>query len=303
MKSGGRQGRPTGSSGSAERRKRVIPISFQLAGATLNLASLIHNEWASGVLAGLWFTVFQSGQKPWVKEFWDSADERIEITVDGGRIPVYCWGQGPLVVTMHGWSGSGTQFRQFIDPLVAGGFRVACFDAPAHGDNPGRRTHLINFSASLFAIEESIGRIDCVIAHSLGAMAAVYAMQQGLAADRAVLVAPHLDVQKMFETYRDLLGMRSALANRFHDKIGARMESILNDDPWEVLNPGKLLSDHEIRGLLVYDHRDPEVPQALFDEIIDLWGDCEVLATEGLGHNRILKDAAVIDAVVDYLKS
>ena len=86
-------------------------------------------------------------------------------------------------------------------------------------------------------------------------MATVYALQQGLSADRVVLVAPHLDARKMFETYRDLLRMRSALANRFHDKIGARMKSILNDnDFWEILIPEKMLADNDLRGLLVYDH-------------------------------------------------
>ena len=270
----------------------------------LNFASRIHNEWASDVLASLWFTVFKSGQKPWVTEFWGSADECIEITIDDTAIPVYCWGQGPLVVAMHGWSGSGTQFRQFISPLVEGGFRVACFDAPAHGANPGRRTHLVNFSASLFAIQDRLGKIECVVAHSLGAMATVYALQQELPVDRIVLVAPHLDVQKMFETYRDLLRMRPALANRFHDKIGTRMKSILNDkDPWEIFTPEKMLVKSDFRGLLVYDHEDPEVTQAQFDEIIQHWENCKVLATDGLGHNRILKDKSVIDAVVDYLNS
>jgi pimeloyl-ACP methyl ester carboxylesterase len=264
---------------------------------------MIHNEWASDVLAGLWFTVFKSGQKPWMTEFWSSADECVEITIDGATIPVYCWGRGPLVVAMHGWSGSGTQFRNFIAPLVEAGFRVACFDAPAHGANPGRRTHLVNFSDSLLAIRNRLGEIDCVIAHSLGAMATVYALQLGLPAGRVVLVAPHLDVQEMFETFRDLLGMRPALANRFHDKIGARMKSILNDnDVWQVFTPRKMLARTDFRGLLVYDAKDPEVTQAQFEEIAQHWKNCEVLATEGLGHNRILKDKPVIDAVVDYLR-
>ena len=93
---------------SAERKQRVIPLSFQLAGVALNLVSRIHNEWASSVLANLWFTVFKTKPKPWVAGFWESADEKIDLPVDDVSIPVYLWGQGPLVVLMHGWSGSGT---------------------------------------------------------------------------------------------------------------------------------------------------------------------------------------------------
>jgi pimeloyl-ACP methyl ester carboxylesterase len=291
-------------SGSAERRKRVVPLSFQLAGMTLNLISVVHNEWASDVLTKLWFTVFKSSSKPWVAEFWAGADDCIEISVGEWVIPVYCWGQGPLVVTMHGWSGSGTQFRHFISPLVAAGFRVACFDAPAHGSNPGRQTHLVDFSASLIAIQNQLGKVDSVIAHSLGAMATVYATQLGLSIDRLLLVAPHLNVQKMFETYRDLLGMRPALADRFHARIGAKMEAILDHrDPWEILVPEKMLQACNLPGMLVHDHNDPEVAQAQFDEIAGFWEKSQLLVTQGLGHNRILKDERVINAVTDYLKA
>lgn len=290
--------------GSTERRERVIPLSFQLSGVGLNLLSLIHNEWASDVLAGFWFTVFKSKSKSWVGEFWRSAHRSIDLTVDDVTIPVHCWGEGPAVVMMHGWGGSGTQFRYFITPLVEAGFTAVCFDAPEHGSNPGKRSDMPRFSATLIAIQQQLGEIECVIAHSLGAMAITYAMQKGLSPKRTVLVAPHLEVQKMFETFRDLLRMRPALAQRFHDKIGAEMKILMGDsDPWVLLSPEQLLGHVALQGMLVYDHDDPEVTEAQFREIIGYWPGCEVHATQGLGHNRILKDEAVISTIVDYLKA
>lgn len=289
---------------SAERRQRVIPLSFQLSGMGLNLLSLIHNEWASDVLARFWFTVFKSKPKPWVAEFWQRADRRIEVTAADVTLPVYCWGEGPLVVMMHGWSGSGTQFRNFIEPLAAAGFTAVCFDAPEHGSNPGKQSDMPRFSATLIALQQQLGAIDCVIAHSLGAMATAYAVQQGLSPRRTVLVAPHLEVQKMFETFRDLLNMRPQLAQRFYDKIGARMIALMDGvNPWELLTPARLLASGGLKGMLVYDHEDPEVSEAQFREMIDYWPGCEVHATHGLGHNRILKDETVISAIVDYLKT
>jgi pimeloyl-ACP methyl ester carboxylesterase len=191
-----------------------------------------------------------------------------------------------------------------VPVLVEAGFRVACFDAPSHGANPGRKAHLIQFCESLYAIQDRLGPIECVIAHSLGAMATVYASQHRLSVRRLVLVAPHLDVQQMFETFRDLLGMRAALGQRFHDKIGARMRTILDQqDPWATLNPQAMLCDAGYPGLLVYDRQDPEVSQAQFDSISQCWQAARVLTTDGLGHNRILKDAQVIRAIRDYLKS
>jgi len=87
-----KQTRRQGISSSAERRKRVVPLSFQLAGMTLNLVSVVHNEWAANVLARLWFTVFKSGSKPWVAKFWAGADDCIEVSVGEKVVPVYCWG-------------------------------------------------------------------------------------------------------------------------------------------------------------------------------------------------------------------
>ena len=55
-------------------------------------------------------------------------------------------------------------------------------------------------------------------------------------------------------------------------------------------------------GLLVFDHDDPEIPPQQFREAAVGWPDCRVLETRGLGHNRILRDRGVIDAVVGYLR-
>lgn len=289
---------------SSGRRKRVIPVSFQMAGFCLNLLSRLNNEWPARVLSKIWFTVFKSKPKQWVDDFWQAADQSVVIQLPNKSIPVYSWGKGPLVVLMHGWSGSGTQFRNFIPALVSDGYRVITFDAPAHGRNPGRQSHLLEFSQSLHAIQQQIGEIDTVIAHSLGAMATTVAIQQGLKTEQLVMMAPHLDVQKMFESYSELLNLRPALANRFRALIGHKMSEILDQqDPWTSMNPSALLNHKTPTGMLVYDNEDEEVDAQLFEEIEATWKDCFSLKTDKLGHNKILKDEAVIQSVLTYLKS
>ncbi|MFT4651011.1 MAG: hypothetical protein ACI8XX_002527 [Polaribacter sp.] len=287
---------------SSGRARRVIPISFQLAGFGLNLISLIHNEWPARVLGKLWFTVFKSKPKQWVNEFWQQADETISLQLLDQTLPIYRWGQGPLVVLMHGWSGSGTQFRYFIPTLVAAGYQVITFDAPAHGKNHGKQTHLLEFSQTLSAIQQQVGEVNTVIAHSLGAMAAAFAIQQDLKTQHLIMMAPHLDVQRIFESYRQLLSLRPALAKRFHDLVGQKMYAILDQqDPWALFKPATLLNHKMPSGMMVYDHEDEEVDAALFKEIEVTWKDCTSLKTMGLGHNGILKDKAVIQSVLAYL--
>ena len=294
-------GRSTMMSSSA-RRKRVVPISFQLAGIGLNLLSLISVERAATVLAQLWLTVFKTSQKPWVTEFWASADECIEISVDQQSLPVYSWGQGRLLVCMHGWSGSGTQFRHFIKPLVAAGYRVVCFDAPAHGSHPGRQAHALQFSECLLEIQRRLGPVDTVMAHSLGALSATWAIQQGLSVNHAILFAAQMNVEDMFQSYQQLLKMRPPLAQRFHQKIDRKMRELMDGkDPWELLVPASLLAGDELSGMLVYDHDDDEVSVDQSNNIVANWPGAEVFATHGLGHNGVLKDKSVIAAVTGYL--
>ena len=287
---------------STGRSNRVVPVSYQLTGFGLNLLSRLNHAWVAEILGNIWFTVFKKTAPPWVLDFWQQADACVEVKTGDHRIPVYLWGKGPLVVMMHGWSGSGTQFRKFISPLVAAGYQVALFDAPAHGSNAGKRSDLVEFSDTLIAIQQRIGPVDTVIAHSLGAMAAVFATQRSLSIQRMILLAPHLDADKIFNSYKSLLNLNEKLARRFHRIVGEKMVEIIgHDNPWELLRPETLLANSPVPGLLIYDLDDEEVPQQLFEEIEQHWTRGRVIKTEGMGHNRLLKDEGIIQQVVDYL--
>ncbi len=284
------------------RRKRVVPMKFRVIGFLLNLISRLNNEWAAKQLSKNWFTVFKSRPKPWVVNFWNQADHRIEVNLVDQIIPVYLWGKGPLVVLMHGWCGSGTQFRHFIPALTKAGYKVAVFDAPEHGANPGKYSNILHFSDSLVSIQQQIGPVDTVIAHSFGAMAVTLATHRGLIVKRLVLIAPHLDIQVIFDSYSQLLKLRTKLVQRFKDLVGAKMADILQiENPWELLNTKTLLSDTGQNGLLVFDDEDEEVPQSHFNEIERHWINSEVIKTQELGHAMVLKDSEVIRKIVVYL--
>ncbi|MDH5352940.1 MAG: alpha/beta hydrolase [Gammaproteobacteria bacterium] len=288
---------------SSERRQRVIPFKYQMFGLALNIISRLNNEWAAGILSRLWFTVFKTKQKTWLTEFWQQADSCIDIQLKDKSIPVSLWGQGPLVVMMHGWSGSGAQFRRFIPGLVKAGFQVATFDAPSHGSNPGKQTHLLEFTDSLLAIQQQIGEVHTLMAHSLGGMAAVMATRRGLVVKQVVMFGPHLDVQIMYQSYSDLLNLKPELTGRFREKIGQRMNEILGEhDIWAMLTPARLLAHSDYRGMLIYDLEDEEIPQSQFKAVAQHWTDCLIFETRGLGHNRILKDDSVIGAVLAFMK-
>lgn len=283
--------------------KRIVPLSYRLIGLGLNAVSRINNDWAAEQLSRVWFRVFKSKIKPRALKFWDSADNCIEVSLQDKSIPVYLWGKGPMVVFMHGWSGSGTQFRHFVPALVASGFQVALFDAPAHGQNVGSQSHLLEFTDSLVAIQDQIGPVHCVVAHSLGAMATTLATHRGLNLNQMVLLAPHLDVNEMFESYSGLLMLNKNLANSFRQKLDDKMSIIMQrDNVWELLQPQILIGDKQLDGLLVYDENDEEVPLDHFEQVQQQWVQAESHRTCKLGHVRLLKDQTVIKRVAEYLQ-
>ena len=70
---------------------------------------------------------------------WAGGAEKTEISSSVGRVPIWVWGDGSsTILLVHGWSGRGLQLGAFVEPLLEQGYRVATFDAPAHGEAPGR---------------------------------------------------------------------------------------------------------------------------------------------------------------------
>src|SRR5918997_1188028 len=109
-------------------------------------------------------------------------------------LAVWSWGQGPAVVLAHGWGSRAGRFSALAASLVAAEFRVVLFDAPAHGASMGHQASLPQFARALKDVGATLGTIHGLVGHSLGGAAVSLAMHRGLAARRAVLLAPPADV-------------------------------------------------------------------------------------------------------------
>lgn len=91
----------------------------------------------------------------------DNTDSYTQLQHGSRTIPVYSWGQGPVILGVHGWAGAGIQFGAWVDPLVEAGYRVVLFDAPAHGRAQGESTDLFEMAdvtARVAATMKSLGR-------------------------------------------------------------------------------------------------------------------------------------------------
>ena len=207
------------------------------------------------------------------------------------------WGeQGPAVLMMHGWEGRPTQFRHFIEPLLASGRQVIALDGPAHGQSQGEQATLMEFAMALAEAAVEIQNLEAVVGHSLGAAATAIALAQGLPAERAVLIASPSKIEASLRGFAGALGLPHRAANRFVQLIGRA-----NGIPAQELEVSRQVRGLGIPALIVHDCDDATVPIDDGKAIARAWPGARLLTTAGLGHWRVLTDANVAREVSEFL--
>ncbi len=231
--------------------------------------------------------------------------ERFELVVGGRAVVAWKWGTGPAVILMHGWGGYGAQMQPFVEPLTRAGYQAVLFDAPAHGvSGPSRlgarRSTLFDFADALNAIARAAPSVAGVIAHSGGSTAAAWALRSWPTSSPPpmVFIAPMSSPIK----YRDILQQRLGFSDRVMRRFIARTERKLGFG-WNQLEVPDMAAQVKTPPLLVvHDRNDRETSWSEGAAIAEAWPDARLHTTERLGHYRILRDKAVIDEVVRFLK-
>jgi len=205
------------------------------------------------------------------------------------------WGSGPPVYLMHGWEGRGSQLASFVEPLVARGYSVVAFDAPAHGASPGTEATLSDFADSLLALQKYVGAPAAVIAHSFGTLATLLAVRRGLSARALVLLAVPSPRERL-ALFRATLHLPDAVTGRLRalieDRVGA---------PWDDVEGAALAAGIGVPSLVIHDSDDKEVPMAHSEATAQSLSSSTFEVTKGLGHRRILKDAGVVSLVASFV--
>ena len=229
----------------------------------------------------------------------DARRERIPIR--GSEIVAYRWGRGErAVLLMHGWQGRASQFAPLVRELVAEGFRVVSFDAPAHGDSAGRSTDLRDWVAAAEQLQRSDGPFHAIVGHSFGGLAALTAARTTVPSSRVAVIAGASAPAAFLTEFSRTLRLEPAVAARFEQRFGARFgldrEGIAAayDAVRDPLPSGAEL-------LVVHDRADRRMPDA---DALRLHaahaGRSHLLRTDGFGHNRVLQADPVLDAVVAF---
>jgi pimeloyl-ACP methyl ester carboxylesterase len=263
---------------------------------TLSIASVLSPRLTGRWLFHLWRRTHRFAE-PSREARWRQQAREMTVPWQPDALRLYCWGSGPTVLLLHGWNGRGTQLGALAAPLARAGYRAVALDAPGHGRSPGDSSSLFEFVAALERTAAHIGSCHAVIAHSLGAMAVVRALRQGFAPGRVVCIAPPARMDYLIEGFCRIVGaprrarreLTRLLAERFDGHLGDTVAADLSAAP------------HPVPGLVIHDEEDREVPWQQGEAIARAWPGAQFVLTRGLGHNRILRDGAVIRAAVDFV--
>jgi len=213
------------------------------------------------------------------------------------RMTAWRWGHGPTVLLVHGWEGRGSQLGAFVEPLVRAGLSVVAFDAPGHGDSPGRRLYLTDLADCVVDAARAVGPLHGLVAHSFGAAAALLAHRRGgVDARRNVMIAPNVLVDDTVARFARAValddGDRATLEHQLASHCGLTVDALRIE---------QLVGTRDAALLVVHDRADREIPFAHGERLAATWREATLRATEGLGHRRILRDDEVIREVVAFV--
>lgn len=231
----------------------------------------------------------------------DLAAQRMRFPVRGREIAGYTWGSGErTVLLIHGWRGRASQFAPLIRELVAEGFRVVAFDAPAHGRSRGGPTDMRDWLAAAEALQRSHGPFHAVVGHSMGGLAALTLARSSTPTGLVAVIAAvgHSDPY-IAEFAKDLgLNARTAahVKARFHARLGEDEASAARRYD-AVIHP--LPATTEL--LIVHDRNDRRIPDADAQRLHAAHaGRSRMVRTSGFGHTRVLAADLTLDAVTAF---
>lgn len=250
---------------------------------------------------GLFVTPRRLPLKAWEAPALADAARRT-VAAETGTVAVYEWGPAaaPAVLLVHGWEHRASFWGAWVEPLLAAGYRVVALDGPAHGASSGRQVTLTDFGGAVQAVVDTLGAVRAIVAHSFGAASVAglpVRLPAGAVLPRLVLMSAPEGPQVMAERFADFLRLPRGLVGRFETHIaqstGRPAASFATAASGPSIGAEKVL--------VLHDEADEIIPFAESRQIVAAWPGAVLHATRGLGHNRILRDAGVVQSVVRFI--
>lgn len=205
------------------------------------------------------------------------------------------FGEGPVVLLVHGWAGRGLQWNALVQPIVDAGGQAVAIDLPAHGETQGKSSSFIEAGEKLVDILVEL-QPAAVVAHSFGAGAMTYA--SGHHTVPCVFAGGPAETMAIVDRFCQFLHVgpktRAGLIELALKRTGRRMEEVI---------VAAMAAQATAPLLCIQDPEDEEVPFEETAAILAHWPGAKHQALEGVGHYQILWKPEAVDAIMGFLYS
>ncbi|MES2188661.1 MAG: alpha/beta fold hydrolase [Pseudomonadota bacterium] len=241
-----------------------------------------------------WLNRRRSWSADWHIEQWPFENASITLYAHTSSLP------DRVVLLLHGWGGHAGQMLALADRLRSQGLLPVMVEMPAHGRSSGATTNLPQFARVLDYVVARLTQqgyaLHAVVAHSLAANASAYAASRGLDMGRLVLLAPPASPLEYTRLFARVFGLRETTRVAMQRRIESREGIVMPQ-----FEPDAVGARIRMPTLVVHDRQDS----------INLFADgvaysrviagARLVATDGLGHRRILKDETVLREVAAFM--
>lgn len=227
--------------------------------------------------------------------------ESFSLDFEGGDLA--CWRFAPInaelplrtALFVHGWEARAAQMGTLVEPLQRMGYQVFLVDNPAHGDSDGSRTNPVQLSRVALRMQQKIGDIDLLAAHSVGAFASTLAIQAGLVVNRFVAIAGVVDYRAVLRDVRLMFNIPASAKEEFDRQV--QRELSLDWDSLNVLQHAALM---EQPCLYLHDPQDDDTPCFGAKAMAAAVADGEFLPIDGAGHRKILWHPDTVKTLTEW---
>jgi alpha-beta hydrolase superfamily lysophospholipase len=147
----------------------------------------------------------------------------LNFKIDGITVQGWRWNHPAerKVLILHGFESTVVNFDKYIKALVAKGYEVLAFDAPAHGRSEGIQINAPLYKRTILEINRLYGPIHSFMGHSFGGLAVCLALEEisHTSDHRLVLIAPATETTTAIDTFFNFLQLDPSIRPEFEKLI------------------------------------------------------------------------------------
>lgn len=220
------------------------------------------------------------------------------VEVNGETYAYFTRGTGPTLLLVHGVHSNLGSMVPIAEELLQHGYRVALFDAPAHGEAVGRTTNPIAVCAVIRAVSDQLDELDAIVTHSLGGLWTLSAWDGEWRAKAFVSISSPSNLWFLVEKFAEFNNLDD---DQVQELVRA-IESDLGSDLWDRFSTRDRVKTLEIPGLILHGTSDELVPVEHASELHAGWRGSTMELVDGAGHFDIPGSPKVREMVPTYLE-